>query len=107
MKNPFLKPKVKKESSIERYLVCQVERFGGLIRKVTFPGHSGAPDRVVLFPGVIVWVELKRATGVVSAMQNREHARLRAMGQRVEVTLTEQAVDRLVEELYMKSRKVV
>lgn len=104
MKNPFLKPKSKKESSIERYLVRQVGRFGGLVRKVVFPGHRGAPDRVVIFPGVLVWVELKRSTGVVSAMQDREHERLRAMGQRVEVPRTEHEVDRLVEEVYNAGR---
>lgn len=104
MKNPFRHQRVTKESTVERYLVQRVTQYGGMIRKVVFLGHRGAPDRVVIFPGVLVWVELKRATGVISAMQDREHARLRVMGQRVEMPRTKHEVDRLVEELYNAGR---
>lgn len=108
MKNPFAQPKVnKRESIVERYLVREVTRFGGQVRKVVFPGHVGAPDRVVMFPGVLVWVELKSATGKLTPMQEREHARFREMGQWVEILRTRVEVDKLVEELYGASQREI
>lgn len=106
MKNPFLKPKVKKESVIERHLVREVVKFGGVVRKVVFPGHAGAPDRLVMFPGVHAWVELKNAVGKTSPVQQREHACLRAMGQRVYLLRTEHEVTATVDMLYHLSRKL-
>lgn len=93
MKNPYLKPKVKKESTVEQYLVQQVELAGGEARKVAFIGRQGAPDRVVILPGVIAWVELKSATGTLRYAQEREHIRLREMGQEVFVLRTKEEVD--------------
>lgn len=73
-----------KERDVERALVEHIRKLGGEIRKVVFPGHSGAPDRVVLFPdGELTWVELKSPLGSVAPHQAREHARFRALGQTV------------------------
>lgn len=106
MKNPFLKSKVKKESAIERHLVREVAKFGGVVRKVTFPGHVGAPDRLVMFPGVLAWIELKNTVGKVSPVQIREHALLGAMGQRVYLLRTEHEVNATVDMLYHLSQKL-
>jgi len=92
-----------RESKIEKYLVDRVKAMGGEVRKVKWIGRNGAPDRLVMlprawartldqpyvligdFPAQTIWVELK-ATGVEpEAHQLREHTRMRAMGQRVEV----------------------
>ena len=101
-KNPYRTKRVKKEAVIERHLVREVVKFGGVVRKVAFPGHAGAPDRVVMFPGgVLAWVELKTTVGKISPIQQREHALLQAMGQRVEVVWSEREVTSLVEELYV------
>lgn len=79
-----------REKDVERYLVGHIRKAGGEIRKVIFPGHSGAPDRLVLFPdGESTWVELKAPLGSVKAHQRREHERLRAMGQVVLVLRSE------------------
>ena len=105
MKNPFLKSKVKKESSVERHLVREVVKFGGVVRKVVFPGHAGAPDRVVMFPHVIAWIELKNAQGSTSPPQVREHEMLHMMKQRVYVLRTEHEVTATVEMLYDLSQR--
>ena len=106
MKNPFLNKRVKKEAVVEKYLKKQVEKFGGQIRKVEFPGHRGAPDRVILFPNkVLAWVELKRETEDLDVWQEREHERLCDMGQIVGVVRRKIEVDRLVEELYCESQR--
>ena len=88
MKNPFLNKRVKKEAVVEKYLKTQVERAGGEVRKLAFIGRQGAPDRVVIFPGLLVFVELKSAVGKLRPAQEREHERLKLMGQHV-VTIRE------------------
>lgn len=83
-----------RESAVEQYLVDEVKRLGGEIRKVKWPGRRGGTDRVVFFPeAIIFWVETKSLTGVVKIHQSREHARLRKMGQKVYVCNSKEQVD--------------
>jgi hypothetical protein len=50
---------VTSERDIERYLIGEVERHGGVALK--FTGARGMPDRIVLLPGGrIAFVEVKR-----------------------------------------------
>lgn len=88
-----------KERDIENHLVDRAVRLGGEVRKVKWIGRRGAPDRLVMLPPRpfhnrfdTIWVELKapgkKATFPADAherQQDREHNRMRAMGQRVEV----------------------
>lgn len=41
-----------RERDIERHLVRRVKELGGDCRKVTWQGRRGAPDRLVMLPGV-------------------------------------------------------
>lgn len=97
-----------KERDIERHLVKRVAEVGGIVRKVAWPGHRGAPDRLVMLPhtstgrGTITftpqsfWVELKAPGKKPEAHQVREHERLRAFGQRVEVIDSIEQVEALL-----------
>jgi len=40
-----------RETVVEAHLRKQVIAKGGLVRKMTWPGHRGAPDRLVIWPG--------------------------------------------------------
>lgn len=52
-----------REKEIEKRLVQEVRKRGGLCWKFTSPGTDGVPDRLILMPcGKIAFVELK-ATG--------------------------------------------
>lgn len=103
------------ERDIERHLVKRVKELGGEVRKVMWVGHSGAPDRLVMLPKVVgefgqpvqhattIWVELKNPDTIktfpVNAherAQHREHERMRAMGQRVEVIGTIEQIEELL-----------
>lgn len=92
-----------KESEIERYLVEQVKRRGGEVRKVAWIGRRGAPDRLMMVPllslrhglQTTVWVELKAPGEKAKPHQAREHERMRKMGQRVEVIDSIEGVDAL------------
>lgn len=75
-----------KESEIEKLLVAEVRRLGGWAYKWVSPGNAGVPDRIVVFPGrPPVFVELKAATGRLSALQVVQLQRLQQLGQDVEV----------------------
>lgn len=99
------------ERDIEKYLVKRVKELGGEVRKVVWPGHRGAPDRLVMLPReayvddahCCIWVELKNPDTIKTfpanpheRAQHREHERMRKMGQRVEVIGTIEQVDALL-----------
>lgn len=88
-----------RERDIERTLVGAIQALGGEVRKVQWTGRRGAPDRVVMLAGRTIWVELKRPGEVPASWQEREHGRMRAMGQRVLVIDSLPGVERLVAEL--------
>lgn len=104
-----------KERDIEAHLVRRVRELGGEVRKVQWIGRRGAPDRVVMLPngrvfavdeiggGRTIWVELKNPKTILTfpanpheRQQAREHERMRAMGQRVEVIGTIEQVESLL-----------
>lgn len=84
-----------RERDIERHLVRRVRERGGEVRKVRWIGRRGAPDRLVMLPhrDGTIWVELKATGKVPEPHQLREHERMRAMGQRVEVIDSIEKVD--------------
>ena len=98
-----------KESSVEDYLVKRVKELGGEVRKVTWQGRKGAPDRLVMLPprdreeNPTIWVELK-AEGLAALFphtpherqQAREHKRMRGMGQHVVVIDSYAGVDEVL-----------
>lgn len=107
-------PKIVYERDIERYLVKRVKELGGELRKVKWIGREGAPDRVVMLPrgrassGMFsacstLWVEVKNPETIKTFPANaherkqfREHVRMRALGQLVEVVGTFEQVDVLL-----------
>jgi len=56
-----------KETDVETFLDKQVERRGGFTVKLNPKGYKGIPDRLVVLPGRIIFVELKRPKGGVLA----------------------------------------
>lgn len=104
MKNPYAKPRVRKESVLEKQLVARVKKYGGEIRKIAFLGRKGAPDRLVMFPGgVMTWIETKSETGKLRPEQKREIDRLVALGQSVKVIRSEWESEFVIGELYDRS----
>ena len=86
-----------RESTIEAYLCEWVKELGGEVRKVKWIGRRGAPDRVVMLPGgLLYWVELKRPGQKAEPHQTREHERMRGMGQRVLVIDSFEAIEALL-----------
>lgn len=102
-----------RESTVETHLRKRATAAGALVRKMIWPGHRGAPDRIVIwkspslaihekdtFQGLIVnrpalvdFVELKAPGKKPDPHQEREHAKLRAAGCMVIVLDSIEAVD--------------
>jgi len=85
-----------RESDIEDYLVKRVRAMGGEVRKVRWIGRRGAPDRLVMMPTATIWIELKAPGKTPEPHQLREHKRMRALGQRVEIVDSLQSVEALL-----------
>lgn len=85
------------EKDIEYQLVERVKDARGLVRKVSWPGHNGAPDRLVLLPGRgAFWVELKAPGAKCRPNQLREHELLQRFGQQVLVLDSLESVDKFI-----------
>lgn len=87
------------EASIEKYLLKRAKAAGLLVRKVQWVGHNHAPDRIVMSPGLTVWVELKAPGKTAAPGQAREHARMIAHGQNVIVIDSREGVDELIKRM--------
>jgi len=85
-----------RESYIENHLTRCVHDAGGEVRKVQWVGRRGAPDRLVMLPHRIVWVELKAPGKKAKPYQAREHARMRSYGLDVVVIDSIEGVEELV-----------
>jgi hypothetical protein len=93
-----------RESTVEDHLVEQCKLHGILTRKVMWIGRSKAMDRLLVFGGRVVFVEMK-AEGVKfpsnahERAQDREHNRFRCVGADVRVIGSVGEVDALVREM--------
>jgi len=76
-------PKPVTERTVVKYLVEQVEKRGGEVRKVKWIGRNSAPDLRVMLPNSPFWVEAKRPSKDATEAQAREHNRMREYGEHV------------------------
>lgn len=101
------------EADVEDYLVKEVAKRGGVAEKFSSPNRASVPDRLVQWPityfdgkygrgpdPIPAWaefVECKAPGKKPTAAQARDHERRRAMGFRVTVVDTYEAVDKYLE----------
>ena len=73
-----------REQSVERRLVTEVKKRGGLAAKFVSPGLDGVPDRLVLLPGgQAAFVEVKAPGKTMRPLQQLRAKQLTALGFRV------------------------
>ena len=88
------------EAKVEQHFVDCANARGGEVRKLTYIGRRGAPDRLLVLPwGRVFFVELKRPGKSADDHQAREHQRLRRIGADVRVLDTLEAVDAFFNEV--------
>lgn len=87
-----------KESTVENYLVEQVEKCGAFVPKCVWLGRRGCPDREVVWPwGDIDKVETKRSKGGrYEAGQERAHKEYAKRGVPVWLLRNKEAIDEYV-----------
>lgn len=73
------------EANIERPACKWAEDQSWFVRKVKWPGHDGAPDRMFAKDGVIVFIEFKAPDKEAKSHQLREHKKMRKAGIEVHV----------------------
>lgn len=69
-----------REIVIEENVVQFAESKGWLVRKVTYAGRRGAPDRWFFRGGKTITVEFKRRGQEPDGLQKREHEKLTRAG---------------------------
>lgn len=74
-----------REIVIEQKVCDFAEAQGWLVRKMVYAGRRGCPDRFFFRGGKMLMIEFKRPGCKPDAVQEREHARLRAQGFRVHI----------------------
>ena len=73
-----------REAQLDTVLRKRVQRMGGMCERLA-PITKGIPDRLVLLPSGLYFVELKTDTGKLSEAQKVWHRRARDLGANVEV----------------------
>lgn len=72
------------EKDIEKFLVREVKKLGGLCYKWVSPGNAGVLDRIVLLPNrPVMFVELKTDRGKLSRLQELQIKKLKAITEHV------------------------
>ena len=82
------------ERDVENALVRRVKKLGGTCEKFTSPSARSVPDRLITIPGgQIIFVECKAPGKKPTELQERDHARRRALGCDVRVIDSKEAAD--------------
>jgi hypothetical protein len=95
------------EKVVEQHLRKQTEANGGMCYKFVSPGRVNVPDRIVILPGIIAFVECKGTDGKVSKKQDRELKRLANLQMNVFVVYSKKNVDEVIERMmrYVRLQK--
>jgi hypothetical protein len=86
-----------REREIEAYFCKRVKEAGGLQRKFVSPGHRGVPDRILVYAGRTIFVEIKAFGEKLRPDQIREHAKLKKAGASACFVDSKDAVDELLD----------
>ena len=87
------------EKDIERYLVNVCTELGYLCPKFASPSNRGVPDRIIIAPNIVIFVEVKAPGKKPTKLQSYVHTQYEARGQVVRVVDTFQLVDLLLNQI--------
>ena len=89
-----------RERDIEKKLVDETKRRGGICPKWTSPGFDGVPDRIVLMPqGRFAFVEVKAPGKKARPIQRSRHRLLRSLGYKVYIIDGEEQIGTVLDEI--------
>ena len=88
------------EANLERRLVSEVKRIGGIAPKFISPGNRGVNDRlVILSGGRTIYVEMKAPGKPLEPLQVRWAKILRNMGHQVYKIDSHEDIDQFITEV--------
>lgn len=90
------------EVQIERYLVKEIERIGGLCWKFVSPGTNGVPDRIAMIHGMTIFIELKAPGEKIRPLQMHRIDEILQTGNRAFMIDSFEKVDGLIKTLESK-----
>ena len=86
------------EKAIEKKLVQEVKKIGGLALKFVSSGFNGVPDRLILLAKAkIAFVEVKAPGEQPRKLQLRRHKQLRSLGFQVYVLDNEEQIGGIID----------
>ena len=89
-----------REKQIEKKLIMEVKKRGGICPKWVSPGFDGVPDRIVLLPyGKFAFVEVKAPGEKPRPLQVSRHKLLRRLGFHVYVLDNESEIGGMIDEI--------
>ena len=89
-----------REKEVEKRLVTEVKKQGGICPKWVSPGFDGVPDRIVLLPGGrIAFVEVKAPGKKPRPLQIARHKLLTRLGFKVYVLDNEEQIGGILDEI--------
>nr|DAO02126.1 MAG TPA: Nuclease [Caudoviricetes sp.] len=88
------------EKEVEKYLVREIKKLGGVSFKFISPGNAGVPDRIVIIPtGKVVFVELKTDKGKLTKLQESQIRKISGLGAEVKVLYGIEGVRKFINEI--------
>jgi len=92
-----------RESKLERRLVSEIKRIGGIAPKFVSPGNRGVNDRlVILSGGRTIYVEMKAPGKPLEPLQERWAKILRNLGHQVYKIDSNEDIDKFIKEVMPK-----
>ena len=89
-----------REKEIEKGLVAEVKKKGGICPKFVSPGFDGMPDRIILLPkGRMAFAELKAPRKKPRPLQLSRHKLLRKLGFQVYVIDNTRNIIEVIDEI--------
>lgn len=89
-----------REDAIERRLVTEAVKRGGLAPKFVSPGLDGVPDRLLLLPGGrLAFVEVKAPGKKPRPLQRRRMEQLTVLGFQVFVLDSKEQIGEILDEV--------
>ena len=89
-----------RESSIERNLVTEVKKRGGIAVKFVSPSLDGVPDRLVLFHGArAAFVELMAPGKSLRPLQQKRVKQIAALGFKVYIIDNNEMIGGVLDEI--------
>ena len=89
------------EKSIEKYLVDEVKKIGGICLKYSNSNMTGYPDRIVLLPnGKTIWIVIKSKGKHTTKVQDIRITQMEEIGHQVYIADSKEEIKRILKKHY-------